>query len=206
MMRKFIVALALMKFTEGSSNATESSLNATEGSSNDGSIYIIRHGEKNSAGDLSTTGKNRAKFIATIFPGSEYNKPSALFAGHYSGGTPQRTLHTIEPTADKLGLEVDNSLQNSDHSGAAKTFLAEAQQGNVVLAAWEHCNIRKLCYALASESMCDNAFMRNAKSDCDWWEKCSGCSDHYDGVVSLTVKNGKVTVVEHHHEHFKTGR
>lgn len=189
MMQKYIIALSL-------------AVVAAEHAAKDGSIYIIRHGEKNSVGDLSVTGKERAKFIATIFPGSEFNKPGALFAGHYSG-EPQRTLHTIQPTADNLGLKVDDDIQNSDHSGAAKAFLAEVSKGNVVLAAWEHCNIRKTCYALASESMCDNAFTKNAESDCDWWEACDDCSDHYGGVVSLTVKNGQVTAVEHHHENFK---
>jgi hypothetical protein len=152
---------------------------------------------------LSSTGLARAKFIATIFPGSEFNKPSALFAGHYSHGEPQRTLHTIKPTADKLGLKVDTSFKNHDHSNAAMAFLREVTKGKIVLAAWEHCNIRKICYALASASMCDNAFTKHAKSDCDWWDACDGCSDLYDGVVSVTVKNGKVTAVEHHHEHFK---
>jgi len=190
MMQKSILALAF-------------GVVAAEGGSKDASIYIIRHGEKNHIGDLSDIGKRRAKFIATIFPGSEYNKPTKLFAGHYSGSTPQRTLHTIQPTADNLGLKVDDTFENHDHSGAAKAFLAEVEKGNVVMAAWEHCNIRKTCYALASESMCDEAFTKHAHSDCDWWEVCSGCSDHYDGVVSLTVKNGKVTAVEHHHEHFK---
>jgi len=189
MMQKSIVALLL-------------AVVAAEESAKDGSIYIIRHGEKNSKGDLSDTGEKRAKYIATIFPGSEFNKPGALFAGHYSHGTPQRTLHTVQPTADHLHLKVDDSIKNEDHSGAAKAFLKEAAKGKVVLAAWEHCNIRKTCYALASESMCDKAFMRHAKSDCGWWEDCDGCSDHYDGVVILTVKHGKVTAVEHHHEDF----
>jgi hypothetical protein len=93
MMKKLIVVLAL-------------AVTAAEGKGKDGSIYIIRHGEKNSKGDLSHTGQARARYIATIFPGSEFNKPSALFAGRYSDGEPQRTLHTIQPTADNLGLKV----------------------------------------------------------------------------------------------------
>jgi len=173
-----------------------------EGSALDASIYIIRHGEKNSEGDLSTIGKNRAKYIATIFPGSKFNKPDALFASHYSGGTPQRTKHTLQPIADTLGLQIDNTIYNSDHSGAAKAILAKVQKGHTVLAAWEHCNIRETCYALAPDSMCDAAFTTKSVSDCDWWEVCDHCSDHYDGVVSLTVANGKVTAVEHHHEYF----
>lgn len=80
--------------------------------------------------------------------------------------------------------------------------MAKVEEGLPVLAAWEHCNIRETCYALASKSMCDNAFTTKSVSNCGWWEDCDGCSDHYDGVVSLTVKNGQVTAVEHHHEHF----
>jgi len=152
---------------------------------------------------LSSTGRARAKFIATIFPGSEFNKPSALFASHYLHEEPQRISQTIQHTADKLGLEVDTSFKSDDHSNAAKAFLREVTKGNVVLATWEHCNIRKTCYALASASMCDHAFTKHAKSDCGWWDDCDGCSDRHDGVVSLTVKNGKVTHVTHHHEHFK---
>merc|ERR1719443_2626446 len=153
------------------------------------SIYIIRHGEKNRIGDLSDTGKERAQYIATIFPGSEFGKPGALFAGHYGGYIPQRTLHTVQPTGDKLHLHIDDTIGNADHSRAAQAFLAEAKKGKNVLAAWEHCNIRKTCYALASQSMCDSAFTKSAKSDCDWWEKCDDCSDPYDGVVSVTVDN-----------------
>ena len=174
-----------------------------EGSSLDASIYIIRHGEKNSVGDLSSIGKARAKCVATKFPGSEYKKPTKLFAGHYSGGTPQRTLHTIQPTADHLGLSVDDSISNEDHAGAASAFLAEVAKGKIVMAAWEHCNIRHTCYHLAPQSMCDAAFTTSDVSSCDWWEVCSGCSDHYDGVVTFTVKSGKVTAVGHHHEHCK---
>jgi len=156
----------------------------------DGTIYMFRHGEKNSAGDLSSTGRARAKYIATIFgSGGMYHQPQSCFAGRYGRDTPQRTLHTIQPLASKFQLHVDNDIENHDHSGAAKQFLAKINEGHgVVAVAWEHANIHSVCYALASESMCP-------------YHHWSG-SD-YDSVLIYTVRDGRVTSIEHKQEGFK---
>jgi len=160
------------------------------GPGGDGTIYMFRHGEKNSAGDLSSTGRARAKYIATIFgSGGMYHQPQSCFAGRYGRDTPQRTLHTIQPLASKFQLHVDNDIENHDHSGAAKQFLAKINEGHgVVAVAWEHANIHSVCYALASESMCP-------------YHHWSG-SD-YDSVLIYTVRDGRVTSIEHKQEGFK---
>merc|ERR1711924_385362 len=113
-----------------------------------------------------------------------------------------------QPTADKLGLELNNDISNSAHEDAAKAILEQANQGKTVLAAWEHCNIKRVCYALATEAMCDDAWDGlhtdgQQRSDCHWWENRD--SDHCDAVMELSVKDGKVTAVEHHNENF-TGK
>lgn len=189
MVPKFIVALGVVVVM-------------AEGSGGDGTIYIIRHGEKKSVhGDLSPTGEARAQYISTIFSGSEYKKPQALFAGYYSG-EPERTLHTVQPTADLLHLSVDNSIHNGDHEGAAQAFLSKIQDGNsVVLVAWEHCNIEKTCQALAPKTMCDafhhSSLRSELSSGCSWW------GNDYDSIATFTVINGNISSITHDHQNFK---
>lgn len=147
-----------------------------------GVVYVIRHGEKVSTlGDLNNKGKQRAQHIATIFDGNTFLAPKAIFASHYSG-QPQRTLHTVQPLGAKLGLDINNDIKNHKHEDAANAMLQKLLTGDdVVLAAWEHLNIKGVCEALGVD-----------KHVCGKWP-----GDDYDSVYVFTFGGSNVRVEKH---------
>eukprot|EP00756_Hemistasia_phaeocysticola_P064829 Hpha_TRINITY_DN8097_c0_g1::TRINITY_DN8097_c0_g1_i1::g.140047::m.140047 len=129
--------------------------NATNGTADDSSrIYIIRHGEKNWAlGDLDAQGRARAQYLVGVFNGQPgegrdtFLTPQKIFANYYSL-EPERCVHTVQPTADKLGLTVNDSYGAMARGG--NKVAADAILGTLggavrtILVAWEHVNIQYL--------------------------------------------------------------
>jgi len=172
----------------------------------DGTIYMIRHGEKTDKGDLSIQGLYRAQHLQAIFNGNggSYTKPDALFAGHYDEPEPQRTLHTLAPVGRALGRSIDNSIENSQTSRAAAKFLSEINDNNkvVVLAAWNHCWMQDVCEGLAP-GKCSALFSEVVPGITSEAPHCHGSDgnpeswwpdDDFDSVLVFTVTNGKVSV------------
>ena len=155
-----------------------------EASGISGTIYVIRHGEKVSTmGDLNDKGKRRAEYIADIFDGQTFQTPKAIFASHYSG-QPQRTLHTVQPLGTKLGLNINNDIHNERHKEAAEAMFQKLSQGDdVVLAAWEHLNIKGVCEHLGVD-----------KHVCGKWP-----GDDYDSVYVFTYDGSSKSVSVSHH-------
>ena len=153
-----------------------------EGFGPSGTVYVIRHGEKVSTlGDLNGKGKRRAEHIANIFDGQTFQIPKAIFASHYSG-QPQRTLHTVQPLGQKLGLQINNDIHNHEHKDIANALLEKLSKGDdVVLAAWEHLNIKGVCEALGVD-----------KHVCGKWP-----GDDYDSVYVFTFDSSSKSVTHH---------
>ena len=183
----------LFRSTFGESTVEDNSA-VGEGFGPSGTVYVIRHGEKVSTlGDLNWKGKLRADHIANIFDGQTFQTPKAIFAGHYSG-QPERTLHTVQPLGHKLGLHINNDIQNEKHKDIANAMIQKLRQGDdVVLAAWEHLNIKGVCEAFGVD-----------KHECGKWP-----GDDYDSVYvftfdgsSKTVKHVKAASFSKEHENF----
>jgi hypothetical protein len=121
-----------------------------------GTVYIIRHGEKQHDGCLSPTGHERAKAVVNMFNGkpSDWHEtldtPKALFAHRYVTHC-ERTNQTLQPIAEALNLVVNTEHGgNKDSSpgvGGGNTGAAEAIKDalmagqNPVLVAWESLNM-----------------------------------------------------------------
>ena len=76
-----------------------------------GTLYIIRHGEKvSSKGCLSSQGKARAKALVGIYSqGGRFRSPLALFAHNYDEKSEcERCTQTVAPLSQHLGLKIDD--------------------------------------------------------------------------------------------------
>merc|ERR550532_972456 len=140
---------------------------------------MIRHGEKTTGktGELSAAGVARAKKLIGVFNGTKLCMPKALFAGHYAPKThqSQRTLHTLQPLATKLGLKIDNSHDNySGQNSAASAIKKTLKTEGVILVCWEH---HSMCH------LCDFLGLEDFKYDV--WS-----NDDFDSVYVLKFEDG----------------
>ena len=147
----------------------------------DSTIYIIRHGEKtNPIGCLSAAGKKRADALPSIFNGTQFRTPAALFATFYDDHIDcERCTQTVMPISTALGLPINNSYGYNKKLGgntaAAAAMLATLKAGvSPILTAWEHVNIQYL-----------TADLGVAASQIPSW---SGAD--YDTVYELTFDGG----------------
>jgi phosphohistidine phosphatase SixA len=104
-------------------------------------ILIIRHGEKpdnKSDRHLSKQGRVRAEILAEKLP-SMYPRISALFAAAPSKDS-TRPYETIEPLAEVLGLTIDKSFADNQHSELARKILSDSADygGETILICWHH--------------------------------------------------------------------
>merc|ERR1712097_116557 len=85
------------------------------GVASDGTVYIIRHGEKNWRGCLSSEGQARAKNIVNVFNGTDFGVPKYIFANWYD--IPfhcERCKQTVTPISQALAINIDMT-----HGGGA---------------------------------------------------------------------------------------
>merc|ERR1711865_740999 len=82
----------------------------------------------------------------------------------------------VQPLGRKLGLHINNDIKETDHKKAATAMFKKLSRGDdVVLAAWEHLNIKGVCEALGVD-----------KHKCGKWP-----GDDYDsGMCSLMMAGG----------------
>jgi hypothetical protein len=151
-------------------------------------VYLIRHGEKDSKGCESATGLKRADNMYDVFK-AKFNLPSYVFAFKYSGSECQRCKQTVDPIAKKLGVSVD--FTQGSHTcgrgwGECKTFAAavkkEMSTGPVLVAA-EHGHIQYLANDLGV-----------SKDDIPYWK-----GSDYDSVYVVTISGGRATL-EHKYQ------
>lgn len=138
-----------------------------ESSTQAGTIFIVRHGEKptgkmrginkqgkESEHSLTTVGWQRAGALVGLFGASAYSEPKAPLAtpGFIFAASPdapgadpkeksRREEETAGPLAARLGLQANIGYGKGDEAKVAKA--AKACPGHVVIV-WEHENIPKL--------------------------------------------------------------
>jgi len=118
-------------------------------------ILIIRHAEK--AGDghgLSSLGVERAKAYASYFKNFTIDgravKLDEIF-GSKDSRTSHRPLLTIEPTAEELGLKI-NDLFKNNHFNELVNEIKSQPHGENILVVWHHGNIPGLLRSLVGVS------------------------------------------------------
>lgn len=108
-------------------------------------IYVIRHGEKNAAGNhLSRVGRSRAQYVAQLWgPEGRFAIPKAIFANFYNQEF--NSVELVEPLAERLGLPVNSSLNRKHNWHAAGAILSHLDRDALpILVAWEHRHIVRL--------------------------------------------------------------
>ena len=116
-------------------------------------IVFLRHGEKPSGGygQLTCQGLNRALALPTILT-SKYGKPNYLYAPSPavkisdSAGSFYyvRPLATIEPTAVKLGMNVNTKYGYNDIASLQAALITPTKDNTTIFVAWEHLYLQKI--------------------------------------------------------------
>jgi hypothetical protein len=108
-------------------------------------IVIIRHGEKPPKGDeLSQQGCERAYMLPNFFESNSivnrYGRPVAAYASQPDhAGSSMRPAETITPTAQALGLEVQDPVTRLVYGPIVQDIMSNpSYDGRTVLIAWEH--------------------------------------------------------------------
>ena len=117
-------------------------------------ILIIRHAEKADDGHgLSSLGVARAKAYASYFKNVTINgravKLDDIFASKDSRIS-HRPLLTIEPTAEELGLKINDRFKNNQFNELVNEIKSQPH-GENILAVWHHGNIPGLLRSLGAD-------------------------------------------------------
>jgi hypothetical protein len=158
-------------------------------------VMIVRHGEKPDTGpDLNERGYQRANALPDFFKTNpaltQYGPPAAVYAAAPAkpGGS-RRSIETCTPTAQALGLTVNQSYTSDDTQAAASNVLADGQlAGKAALFCWEHNAIPDLAKALGSTDAPDS------------WE-----DDVYDRVWVIDYQDGQAIDFKNLPQHLLPG-
>jgi broad specificity phosphatase PhoE len=117
-------------------------------------ILVIRHAEQPDDGDgLSSAGNARAKAYANYFKSFSIDgqplKLDYLFAAADSRSS-RRPRLTIEPTAEELGLTVDDKFKNRQFPELVDE-IQRIPHGTNILICWHHGKIPQLLRALGAD-------------------------------------------------------
>jgi hypothetical protein len=121
-------------------------------------VLLVRHAEKPLESDggtgLSPMGEARAEGYAAYFPALPLGEPGKpahidfLFASHESGKSDRPHL-TLQPLADRLGLEVDTDYSNKHDAELAKHLRDTPEfDGKNIVVCWHHGRILDLAEKL----------------------------------------------------------
>ena len=136
-------------------------------------IMIIRHGEKHRDGgidrgvnldglhtkhELTVRGWQRAGALVRYFApvgglaaDAPLSTPAAIFASAATDFSPSlRALHTVQPLAELLALEIDARFAEGEERFAAAAMLAV---DGPVLVAWHHNHIARLATVIAGSDI-----------------------------------------------------
>ena len=113
-------------------------------------IIIFRHGEKINDADpnLSPKGYKRAAALARYFSQKDfkdqYGIPGALYAASARVDKSERSVQTMQPTADALNIKLVDSYEKGDEKNLMKDILDDSSlDGKTVLICWSHAGIPK---------------------------------------------------------------
>lgn len=155
--------------------------NLTSGA--DGTVYLIRHGEKDSDGCESSTGLQRGDNLYDCFA-SKFDVPEWVYAFKYNCDTCQRceqTVHAISKAIGMSGPDMSYGAHDCKREWGSCTSWADAIMSKlskhpVVLVAAEHGHIQYLAHDLGV-----------AKADIPDWP-----GKDYDTVLKLKFSNSKL--------------
>lgn len=116
-------------------------------------LLLIRHADKPDTGDgLSPAGEARAGAYVAYFENFQFDskpvKIEAIFAAADSRSS-QRPRRTVEPLAHALGLPVNASIRDDDHS-ALVNLLHARHEGKNILVCWHHGKMPDLLHELGA--------------------------------------------------------
>jgi hypothetical protein len=116
-------------------------------------VILIRHGEKQGAQDpdgLSPRGYDRAACRAGHFGNRSAYGITHLFA--YTDKHSHRSVDTITPLAEGLGIEIDTRTGRDDVTGLL-TNIAALPAGATALVCWEHKVLSQQAAALGVQTV-----------------------------------------------------
>jgi hypothetical protein len=157
-------------------------------------IVIVRHGEKppKGLGQLKCRGLNRALALPNVLI-SKFGRPDYIFAPNpsiqvHDGNIPWysyvRPLVTIEPTAIKLGMNVNTQIGYNQIQQLQTELTNPKYANSLVVVAWEHDYQDEFAKALVEKYGGDPSTVP------DW------SNDDYDTIFIIHLKcaNGKTSV------------
>jgi broad specificity phosphatase PhoE len=117
-------------------------------------ILIIRHAEKADDGHgLSSLGDARAKAYASYFKNFTVDEQAVklddIFASRDSRVS-HRPVLTIEPTAEELGLKINDQFKNKQFNELVNEIKSQPH-GENILVVWHHGNIPALLRSLGAD-------------------------------------------------------
>jgi hypothetical protein len=117
-------------------------------------VLIIRHAEKPADGpSLSPEGNARAAALPKLFKKSDSRPdpcpaPDFIFAAMNSKES-HRSVETVAPLAEKLGLKVNADIKNEDFEDLVRELVKNPKyEGKTVLICWHHQKMPHLAKAL----------------------------------------------------------
>lgn len=120
-------------------------------------IVIIRHAEKPASGDeVDQQGCERAYSLPPFFETNaivnQFGTPVAIFAAQPDhAGSSLRPVETIAPTAQALGLEIQDPATKLNYPSVVQPIMSNpSYDGKTVLVSWEHDAIPGLAQAFGA--------------------------------------------------------
>ncbi len=124
-------------------------------------ILLIRHAEKGRGRGLSPLGRARAQGWAAFLPNLPLSQGrsanpvsySFLFASKPTDHS-DREHHTLQPLAERLGLDTNTSYANEHYARLAHRLLHSAKfQGTNIVICWHHSHILRLAEKLPGDPL-----------------------------------------------------
>lgn len=105
------------------------------------SVFLMRHAEKPDDPedpDLAPAGVERAKHLANWLPSIMGGPPQFIFAASLSKHS-ARPYATVKPLSKAVGVPINASFADRDHSALAEALLADPLYADaVIVVCWHH--------------------------------------------------------------------
>jgi hypothetical protein len=169
-------------------------LNAASAWANPAQIVIVRHAEKPVIGnEVTQQGCERAYLLPTFFVTNSvvnsFGTPVAIFAPQPGNADSSvRSVETIAPTAQALGLQVKDPYAKTDYTDIVQKILGKSKyDGRTILMAWEHDAIPGLAQALGVTLTAQTSTWPDAIFDQAWVINFSASGGAYLQIIPESV-------------------
>lgn len=139
-------------------------------------LLIMRHAEKTGKRrdpNLSEAGQQRADQLVDYIP-KQFGRPDFLFAATSSKRS-SRPYETLEPLANRLGLEIDETFDDEDFEALVEGLAKPAYARKFGVIAWRHSDIPSLLASLGAP---------NGSYPAEWDDTV------YNVIFEVTFSNG----------------